>query len=85
LIPGATDLQHCPEVLWGNAKHWGHAVDQEERTRIFRVERDEAAATRKARTVPIEVPAQPERSSKTHLPARTGAKPSTRRRPTNKR
>ena len=56
LIPGATDVQHCPELLWANAKHWGHAVSAEVDIQAFRVRRDEHAQPRAALAVPIAVP-----------------------------
>jgi hypothetical protein len=54
LIPGATDLQHCPELLWANAKHWGHAVGDD--VKVFRVLRDEDARVRTPRALPISLP-----------------------------
>jgi hypothetical protein len=52
LIPGAVDMQHCPELLWANAKHWGEAVGAN--VRIYRLLRDPDAKTRKAAPVPID-------------------------------
>ncbi|MCS6797101.1 MAG: hypothetical protein NZ898_00995 [Myxococcota bacterium] len=25
-MPGATDLQYCPELLWGNVKYWTESI-----------------------------------------------------------
>lgn len=54
LIPGATDLQHCPELLWANAKYWGSAVGDD--VQVFRALRDRDARTPAARSLPIPVP-----------------------------
>lgn len=54
LIPGATDLQHCPELLWANAKHWNQAVG--DNVHVFRTLRDEGAVVPKAQTLPIPLP-----------------------------
>jgi len=56
LIPGATDLQHCPELLWANAKHWSHAVCASEDVEIFRVARDQTAQPRTTLPLPIAAP-----------------------------
>ncbi|HKU44185.1 MAG TPA: hypothetical protein VJR89_38755 [Polyangiales bacterium] len=54
LIPGATDLQYCPELLWANAKYWSDAVRQD--VRVFRKLRDESATAPKAKSAPIVAP-----------------------------
>jgi hypothetical protein len=61
LVPGATDLQHCPELLWANAKYWGSAVGNN--VRVSRTLRDEAARVPTARPLPIPAP---DRGSEDH-------------------
>jgi hypothetical protein len=54
LVPGATDMQHCPEVLWANAKYWRDAVS--ENVRITRLVRDPEARSLSAEPTPIPLP-----------------------------
>lgn len=54
LVPAATDFQHCPELLWANAKHWGESVG-EHGVRIWRCIRDgdARAPASQPRQVPV--------------------------------
>jgi len=54
LVPAATDMQHCPELLWANAKYWRSAVGAN--VTITRLIRDPEAKVRPAMPTPIEVP-----------------------------
>jgi hypothetical protein len=54
LVPGATDMQHCPELLWANAKYWRDAVGAN--VEITRLVRDPEARSLAAQPTPIPVP-----------------------------